>query len=317
MNAKIVVVTGTSLVPKSVCDYIESQGCAVRRVDQDTFTPEELHRALKGASGYLIGGYEEPLAEHFEQSGRLEAVAWVGTDYKANVPGWRRAVELGIDMLNAPGANAISVAEFTILLLLAMSRPFTGSITTRDTGLPTPGIDLNGKRLGLIGCGRIGTRVARIAKYGFEMDVAYHAPRRNPIAEESLGITYHDKNDLLASCDVISLHRPGPSEEEDEYEIGRREFELLPEGAILINTAHHLHVDPDALLWSIETKGVRAAFDGTPAGEAWSRLAATGPERFLGLPPMAFNTTDANLRAGMHTAKAVCEVLTGRRVAHV
>jgi phosphoglycerate dehydrogenase-like enzyme len=314
MNSKIVLVTGTALVPASVCDYIASQGLTVRRVEQDAFTPGELHRALKDASGYLIGGYEEPLAEHFEKSGQLEAVAWIGTDYKANVPGWRRAVELDIAMISAPGANATSVAEFTVLLLLAMSRSLTGGIATperREVPLPVPGMDLRGKRIGILGCGRIGTRVARIAGHGLGMDVAYHAPRRNPVAEHALDITYRERDDLLASCDVLTLHRPGPVEDE-KPELRAREFRLLREGALLVNTAHPRLVDPDALLAAIETKAVRAAFDGTPSGEAWSKLLSCGPDRFLSTAPMAFNTDDANLRASMQAAEAVCKVLNDK-----
>lgn len=313
MNAKIVVVTGTALVPESVCDYIASRGFEVRRVEQDAFSPDELHRALKDASGYLIGGYEEPLAEHFERSGRLEAVAWIGTDYKAYVPGWRRAVELGIEMINAPGANAASVAEFAVLLLLGMSRSLVSGVATperREMALPAPGMDLCGRRLGILGCGRIGTRVARIAGHGLGMEVVYHSRSRNPIAEHALGIAYLGRDELLATCDAVTLHRPGPGEGEGP-DLGRREFELLAEGALLINTAHPALVDPDALLSAIETKGVRAAFDGTPAGEAWSRLVACGPDRFLSTTPMAFNTRDANLRASMQTAEAVCRVLNG------
>jgi phosphoglycerate dehydrogenase-like enzyme len=305
MTAKTVVVTGSALVPDSVCEYIERRGHAVRRVTQDDFTPAELHDALTGAAGYLIGGYEQPLAEHFEHS-ELAAVAFVGTDYKAYVPGWRRAVELGIAMINAPGANAISVAEFTVLLMLTMSRPFTNRIVTPDrgaTGLPAPGADLHGRRLGVIGCGRIGTRVARIARHGLGMDVVYHAPRRN--AED---IAYVAKEELLASCDVVTLHRPGPGEGE-KPEIGWPELESMRTGALLVNTAHHHLVDPDALLWAMETKNVRAAVDGAPPDANWNRLVACGPERFLTVPPMAFNTHDANLRASMHTATAVCDVL--------
>jgi D-3-phosphoglycerate dehydrogenase / 2-oxoglutarate reductase len=308
MTAKTVLVTGSGLVPDSVCEFIERRGHAVRRVARDEFTPAELHDALTGASGYLIGGYEQPLAEHFERS-ELEAVAWVGTDYKAYVPGWRRAVELGIAMVNAPGANAISVAEFTVLLMLTMARPFTSSIVTPDrgvTGLPAPGTDLHGRRLGIIGCGRIGTRVARIAGHGLGMDVVYHAPRRDPVVEHE--VPYLAKEELLASCDVVTLHRPGPGEGE-KPEIGWTELELMCAGATLINTAHHHLVDPDALLWAVETKGVRAAVDGVPEKGTWSRLVACDPERFLGVPAMAFNTHDANLRASMHTATAVCDIL--------
>jgi D-3-phosphoglycerate dehydrogenase / 2-oxoglutarate reductase len=311
---RTILVTGTAMVPPPAIGFLQQRGFEVRHVAQDSFSAEELHDALDGVVGYMIGGYEEPFAEHFEAATELLAVGWVGTDYKAYVPGWERAIELGIAFLNAPGANAPSVAEFACLLMLAMARPFTERILVpgaESGSLPTPGVDLLGKRLGIIGLGRIGAHVARIAALGFSMQVAYAAPRRKAALEEALGIEYLDKPALLGWSDVVSLHRPGPLADEP-FELSTSEFALMEQGSLLVNTAHHRLLDPSALADAIEARGLRAAVDGIGSEDAWSRLVSLGPRRFLAVPPMAFNTEDANLRASLRIASGICEVLEGR-----
>jgi lactate dehydrogenase-like 2-hydroxyacid dehydrogenase len=115
--------------------------------------------------------------------------------------------------------------------------------------------------------------------------------------------------DLIESSDVISLHRPGPAPGESPV-LGRAALEHARIGALLVNTAHPGLVDPDALLWAIEHRRMRAAFDGVGEGDAWTRLAALGPDQFLCMPQMGFRTRDAALRSGMRAARAVCDVLS-------
>jgi len=313
-GSETILVTGSVMVPVAAREYLEHRGYGVRHVAQDTFSSEELRDALDGVVGYMIGGYEEPLAEHFDGATALRAVGWVGTDYKAYVPGWERAFELGIAFLNAPGANAASVAEFACLLMLTMSRPFTNRVLSPGAApseLSAPGRDLLGKRLGLVGLGRIGSRVARIAAFGFGMHVAYTGPHRKPDLEGALGVEYLAKEELLASSDLVSLHRPGPGANET-CEMGVVECALLRPESILVNTAHHRLVDPTALFVAIEERSVRAAVDGIGSEDAWQRLVALGPDRFLAVPSMAFNTEDANLRASMRIATGICDVLEGK-----
>jgi D-3-phosphoglycerate dehydrogenase / 2-oxoglutarate reductase len=308
-----ILVTGSGMVPPAAIEFLQQRGLDVRHVAQDSFTAAELHEALDGVVGYMIGGYEEPLAEHFEGARELVAVGWVGTDYKAYVPGWERAIELGIAFLNAPGANAPSVAEFACLLMLTMARPFTWRILAPGSAtgsLPTPGRDLLGRRLGIIGLGRIGAHVARIATIGFGMKVAYTAPRRKPSLEEALDVEFLDKSELLGRSEFVSIHRPGPGADET-FELSTDEFALMGPGTVLINTAHHRLVDPSALADAIEACDVRAAVDGIGSEETWSRLLEFGPDRFLAVPPMAFNTEDANLRASLRIAAGICDVLEG------
>lgn len=314
-----VLVTGTSLVPDEALSLIEERGFGIRRVHQDYFTDDALHAALDGVSGYLIGGYEEPSTAHFEVAKTLEAVAWIGTDYQGYVPGWERAFELGIAFVSCPGVNAVSVAEFTVLLMLALARSFVGRVQTAKspaTGPAAPGVELRGRTLGVVGAGRIGARVARIVSDGFGMNAVYHAPRRNHALEHATSLTQVGMAELLDCSDVISLHRPGPAPGEPRT-LGYGEFERMRPGALLVNTGHRDLVDPDALLWAARTKGVRAAFDGVGDGPGWQPLLSLGPDRFLCVPQMGFHTVDANLRGALLAARSVCDVLAGVESASV
>lgn len=324
-SARIVLVTGTDTVPPEARKIIEDRGFKLRHIPTEDLDRDQLHRALAGVSGYLIGGNEKPLDEHFEQAEELEVVAWVGTDFRANVPGWERAFDLGIAFVSTPGENAASVAEFTLLLILGIARPFTAQSATKETGnragaetrdSSPPGIELHGQTLGIVGAGRIGTRVARAAALGLGMQVLYAAPRRNEALEAALGIKYVKLAELLKESKVVSLHRPGLAAGERPT-IGEAELELLRTGALLVNTAHPSLIDPDALLGAVEQRGLRAAVDGIGKEPAWTHLVALGPDRFLCAPDMGYRTPAAGLRAGERAARAVCDVLSGEDSASV
>ncbi|MFF7307393.1 NAD(P)-dependent oxidoreductase [Streptomyces sp. NPDC008137] len=314
-----ILITGTGLVPDSTVEYVTSRDYTPRRIRRDDLTEDELIEALDGAFGYLIGGNETPTDKVFESSTRLRAVAFVGTDYRLYVPGWRRARSLGMSVVSTPGANTQSVAEFTILLMLTQSRSFASvaaSAEQPDSAPPPVGRTVAGKRLGIIGLGRIGKEVARIARLGLGMEVCYAAPRRATDADAELGIRHCAKSDLLRWSDVVSLHRPGPAPQE-EPELTAREFALMRPGTLLVNTVHPDLVDPPALLAAVADRGLRCAFDGRGSGPEWEALTKFGPDRFLAAPLMAYNTTDANETASMAAARSVCDILDldGRRTA--
>lgn len=311
--SKKILVTGSSLVPQTVIAYLQHEGFEVVYHAKDMWTPIELHEALEGISGYLIGGYEEPTAEHFERASALEIVVWLGTDYKAYVPGWQRASELGIAFANTPGTNANSVAEFTLGLLIILLRKIGYRFETLRSEQPFAGsgIDLHNKTLGIIGMGRIGALVARIARLGFRMNVIYTNRTRYPGIESALDLQYMTKKELLCNADVISLHRAGLAKGESA-ELGAYEFSIMRKEAILINTAKWDLVDLHALYQALERKNLlAAAFDGAGVGEAWDRLTTLSWDQFIWFPQTGFNTSDANYRASMAAARAVVDVLRG------
>jgi phosphoglycerate dehydrogenase-like enzyme len=309
-----ILVTGTDLVPDATVEYMTSRSYTPRRVRRDDLTEGELIEALDGAVGYLIGGNETPTDKVFESSVRLRAVAFVGTDFRLYVPGWRRARSLGVSLVSTPGANTQSVAEFTLLLILTQFRSFApvAARSGRPDNPPAPvGRTVAGKRLGLIGLGRIGKRVARIARLGLGMEVCYAAPHRDTDTEAELGIRHCTKSELLRWSDIVSLHRPGPGPGE-QPELTAHEFSLMRPSALLVNTVHPDLVDPAALLAAVRDKKLRCAFDGRAGGPEWEALTALGADCFLAVPVMAYNTSDANEAASMAAARSVCDILDGQ-----
>lgn len=312
--AKMILVTGSDFVPRGVLDYLESEGVSVHHLPEDDLPAAELQRALQGMHGYLIGGREEPTSDIFERASSLEVVARPGTDFKAFIPGWKRGYELGIAFINTPGVNANSVAEFTLCLMVILLRrvgyrfeslrgpaPFRGS-----------GTALRDLRLGVIGMGRIGARVAFIAQMAFGMQVTYASRTRHRDIESAIGVEWASLDGLLSSSDVVSLHRPGLQDDERPV-IGQRELSLMKDEAVVINTIKWDLVDLDALYDALVRGKLRAAaFDGEGIGPAWDLLTGLSWDKFVWFPTTAYNTADANYRASMLAAQGIIDVFKGR-----
>jgi phosphoglycerate dehydrogenase-like enzyme len=313
MNKKILV-TGKSLVTDSAISFLKNKGYEIVRREQDYWSPDELHEALNGVDAYIIGGYEEPQAEHFVDAKKLTVVAWPGTDFKPYVPGWRTAYDLGIAFICTPGINTNSVAEFTITLILVLNRRIGLRFDTLDSKEPFAGegYELFGKKLGIIGLGKIGSRVAEIAKNGFHMEVNYFSKTRKFAIEETLGITWMPRNQLISQSDIVSLHRPGLGEGEAP-EIGQDDLVKMKKDSILINTVKYDLVDLKSLYEALSSGNLGgAAFDGEGRGENWGKLTQLSKDKFVWFPQTAFNTRDANERASLDAVKSVADVLEGR-----
>jgi D-3-phosphoglycerate dehydrogenase len=306
---KTILVTGESLMPDEALRLIEQRGYHLRHIRDDHLDRDALFDALDGVVGYVVGGDEKALDEHFSAAyPDLRAVAWVGTDFKANIPGWRRAQELGIPIVNTPGANATSVAEFTVLLMLSLVRPLTWVTSLDAVHRPGPGTELRSLRVGLIGAGDIGGKVAHMLGDGFGMEVVYHSPRPSPTLSDSSRFKAMSREELLETSDVISLHRPGP-QAGDKPELGATEFESMRDNTVVVNTAHPDLIDPDALHWAMRDKGVRAASDGIGGDPGWAKVIEASDGRFLIVPQLGYHTVQANLRAGLQAVNALCDVL--------
>jgi lactate dehydrogenase-like 2-hydroxyacid dehydrogenase len=118
------------------------------------------------------------------------------------------------------------------------------------------GTQVTGKRLGIIGMGRVGQVVARRAR-GFDMTIHYHDVRRLPPETEE-GARFHEAlDDMLPHCDFLSLHCNVTPTTRRLMNAGR--FRLLPQGAILVNAARGAIVDDDALIEALTTGRLRAA----------------------------------------------------------
>lgn len=166
----------------------------------------------------------------------------------------------GIAVANVPSYGDVTVAEHVFALLLGLARhlPAYGERVRHADFAQADlrGFDLHGKTMGVIGTGRIGQCVIRIAR-GFGMNVIAHdiAPRKE--AAEALGFRYVEFSSLLTEADVVSFHLPATPDTRDM--IGDPEFALMKKGAVLINTARGNIIQIDALVRAITTGRIRAA----------------------------------------------------------
>jgi len=155
----------------------------------------------------------------------------------------------GITVCNVPTYGDETVAEHAFALILTMSRKLCESIErTRRGDFSLEGLrgfDLEGKTIGIVGVGRIGSNVIRIAK-GFLMNAIAYDTRKNEELAKKLGFDYVSFDELLQKSDIITLHCP--YNEKTHHLINRDNVKKIKKGAILINTARGGVVETEALL---------------------------------------------------------------------
>ncbi|MBI5469336.1 MAG: hydroxyacid dehydrogenase [Deltaproteobacteria bacterium] len=166
----------------------------------------------------------------------------------------------GVLVSNVPAYGDNTVAEHVFGLMLMISHNLYESVErTRKGDFSIKGLrgfDLLGKTLGVLGTGRIGRCVIEIAR-GFRMDVlAYDIHPDNALAER-LGFRYAPVEEVLSSSDIITVHLPATASTRDL--ISKKEFSMMKEGAVIINTARGGIIDVQALLEAVTKGRVRAA----------------------------------------------------------
>jgi glyoxylate reductase len=157
-----------------------------------------------------------------------------------------------------------SVAEHTIALLFALAHRIVETDAYTRAGKYHGwgpelllGTDIAGKTLGLVGTGRIGTAVARRLHDGFNINILYHDPKRNPDIEHAFGARYVSLRELLKLSDFVSLHVPLlPS---TRHLIGVRELSYMKPTSFLLNTARGAVIDEKALVHALVKKEIGGA----------------------------------------------------------
>lgn len=228
------------------------------------------------------------------------------------------AAERGIPVLVATGANAVSVAEHTIALMLASVK----RLLPLDTGLRAgrwekPGFlgrELWGARLGLFGMGAIAQATGRMAK-GLGLDLFGYDPYARDSAFTDLGATRCDSvEDLLAQSDVLSLHCPLTGETRGI--INAEAIARMPKGAYVVNTARGGLIDEAALVAAIRSGHLAGAGLDTFAIEP---PAADHP--FFSQPNIVLSphiggvTREAGARVGVEAVRGILQILAGETVA--
>ena len=168
--------------------------------------------------------------------------------------------EKNIAIKNVPFYGENTVAEHTFALILSLSRKihmsYVRSIQGSFTTDGLQGFDLKDKTIGIIGGGRIGLHVARIAK-SFGMHVRVYDIHQDTFLAELINFKYVSLEELLKTSDIVSLHVP--LIKYTEHIINEDSLKLFKKGALLINTARGGLVDTDALLKALDNKTLSGA----------------------------------------------------------
>lgn len=165
-----------------------------------------------------------------------------------------------IPVCNVPTYGENTVAEHAMALMLGLSRKLFQSVKRVKEGVydyhGLRGVDLRGKTLGVIGTGHIGAHVIKMAK-AFEMNILAHDAYPNKDLAKNFEFKYVSLNKLLAESDFITLHTPLlPT---THHLINKKNIKLVKKGAYLINTARGALIDPEALVWALQSKQIAGA----------------------------------------------------------
>ena len=210
----------------------------------------ELLEAVRGAAGILPTVTEQMDAEVMDAAGDgLKVIANMAVGYD-NVD-VEAATERGVVVTNTPEVLNETTADTAFMLLLAAARRLGEAERLLRSGgwdawgpKQLTGPDVWGKRLGVVGLGRIGQALARRTR-GFDMDLVYHDQYRNEEAERELGARYLELDELLRTSDFVSVHTPLTPE--TTHLIGAEELEKMKPEAVLVNTSRGPVVDEAAL----------------------------------------------------------------------
>lgn len=259
-------------------------------------------------------------ASLFAKTPLLRAVCRSGIGYdNVNVAD---ATKFGVAVCNVPDGPSISTAEHAVCLMLAVAKNLHRSSRVLRDGVRGDyftmftGVELDGLTLGLVGMGRIGSRVARAAR-GLGMQVLAHDPYLNrELAREVGAEEAASLDEVLSRADVISLHVPLTPE--TRHLINAARLARMKPGAILINTARGGLVDEAALLAALESGQLRGAgidvFDTEPPPADHPLLSR--PD-VIATPHVAAATTAAKVRLWEGAIRQALAVLEGQRPAHL
>ena len=250
----------TREIPEAGLEVLE--GFEVRVLSERPPERGELLEAVRGASGILSTVTEKMDAEVMDAAGDdLKVIANMAVGYD-NVD-VEAARERGVVVTNTPEVLTETTADTTFLLLLAAARRLGEAERLLRAGnwdawgpKQLLGPDVWGKRLGLVGLGRIGQAVARRAS-GFDMEILYYDKYRNEDVEENLGARYLELDDLLQESDFVSIHTPLTPE--TRHLISERELGLMQPTAVLVNASRGPVVDEAALADALENRRIFAA----------------------------------------------------------
>ena len=301
-----------------VCDPIHEIGFKILQeaqdielVDASTTPKDELLKLIEDADG-VITRSPTPVDEKFLNAvKKLKAVvrAGVGVD-NVDIEG---ASKKGIIVMNVPTANTIAAVELTMCHIVSSMRAFPNAVNAlkkdkvwnREKWL---GNELYGKKLGVIGFGNIGSRVATRAK-SFGMEVITYDPYINPNKATNLGVKYTTDFDEILGCDIITIHTP--KNKETINMITKKEIQKMKDGVILINVARGGLYNEDDVLEGLKSGKIAWLGIDVFNKEPLSDHPFWNVENSSVTPHIGANTYESQEKIALQAAQNIIEAVRG------
>jgi phosphoglycerate dehydrogenase-like enzyme len=296
---------------------------------KDVAAADEIIDACRGIDCLFVPPSFPPItARVLENIPSVRMVQSAGAGF--NNVDTERAAQLNIPVANSPGVNTTTVAEYTVALIIALQRNMltadreikAGNYRLIREELFTGGLkEICDLRLGLLGFGAIGRKVAQVVGLLGARVSYYDVLRPDPAIEEQLNVTYKDFDALLRTSDALSVH--APLTKQTANLIAERELGLMAPGAILINTARGEIVDPVALADALESGHLGAAAIDTifpeppPSDHPLLNLSKAAKDRLLVTPHIAGTTKSAFQRMLNQAIANIARVAAGDPPKHV
>ncbi len=276
---------------------------------------EDWCTPLENADAALIAVQYQFTAQVLDRAPRLRVIGrpGIGVD-NVDIPA---ATERGICVVNTPDAPTEPVAEKVIGWMLAFAhRLFDANQVARASGWPgrsrLQGNDLIGKTLGLVGLGRVGSRVAQICSGAFGMRVVVYDPYASAARPRECNAELVSLNELLRASDFVSLHCP--LTDETRGLIGANELHAMKPTAFLINSARAPIVVETALVQALRERWIAgAALDVFPSEPPPPDHPLLTMDNVLLAPHVGSFTRESVVRMSVESAAQVLQVLRGER----
>jgi D-3-phosphoglycerate dehydrogenase len=274
---------------------------------------------LPGIDAAIIGGHRVDAAFIDHAGPNLKLVVRHGIGYDdVDVPA---ATERDVLVANTPDGPTESTAEHAVGLMLALAKRIVKAHTGMRSNLLAPRIELRGtelleKVLGVVGCGRIGSRVTEIIALGMKMRVIVYDPylEESPVLPTGVEMV-ESLDELLAESDFVTLHPPLTPD--TKHLIGERELRLMKSDAYLINTSRGPVIDEAALIRVLEDGHLAGVgldvFDPEPPAPDNPLLHM---DHVVVTPHIASGTWQGIRRMSQGVADQILQVIAGERPTH-
>jgi len=283
----------------------------VQTVVKTDISEDELANIIGEYDGLIIRSDTEVTSKALARPGKLKAIAraGVGVDNVDVTEATRR----GILVMNTPGGNTVSAAEHTMGLILAMSRNIVSACNSLKDGAwdrkKYMGNQLNGKVLGVIGLGRIGMAVAKMAK-GFNMKILGYDPFAAPTDAEKLGVEVIDQLErIFKESDYITVHVP--KNEQTLNMIDAPQIAMMKRSVRLINCARGGIINEDALYSALAEKRIAGAALDVFSAEPPTNMRFKELENCVVTPHLGASTEEAQVEVAVEAAQILVDALKG------